>query len=104
MGNTLVDTLSFMAKNKLFDCLDVLSNFAFPSNEIKLFKTALKAHKGYIENITDNMLFYHGLNQWQAILCNDEVKDINDVEKSIIKGITRQYDYVSAMAVKHYLS
>jgi hypothetical protein len=79
-----------------------LSNYAMPSNEIRLFKTALKAHKGCIENIADNMLFYHGLKQWQAILCNDEVKDINDVEKSIVKGITRQYDYVSALAANHY--
>jgi hypothetical protein len=102
--NTLIDTLSFIAKNKLFDCLDVLSNFAFPSNEINLLKTALKAHKGYIENIADNILFYHGLNQWQAVLCNDEVKDINDVEKCVIKGIARQYNYVSALAVNHYLA
>lgn len=86
--------LAMIQQKKLIDCLDVLSNYAFSSDEIKYIKKALK-HVGHLEAIADNILFYHSLSQWKAILCDDEVKDINDVEKRILGRIKRQCEYMS---------
>ena len=77
----LSQLLKEINKLKMFDVLNCLSNLAFPSNEIALFKKALKS-SGYVDNVADNILFYHGLATWREVLGDTDI-DINAVQITV---------------------